>query len=40
VTLAIGISESKKGNYQTISELIKQADVDMYRNKRSLENKY
>lgn len=34
VTMAIGVSESKKGNYQPIDEMIKQADVDMYRNKR------
>lgn len=35
VTMAIGISESKKGSYQPISEMIKHADIDMYRNKRS-----
>ena len=34
VTMAIGVSESKKGDYQPIPEMIKQADVDMYRNKR------
>lgn len=33
VTMAIGISESKKGHYQSVVEMIKQADIDMYRNK-------
>lgn len=40
ITMAIGISESKKGNYLSISEMIKQADADMYRNKRTLKNKF
>ena len=40
VTMAIGVAESKKGNYLTISELIKQADVDMYRNKRLLKSNF
>lgn len=35
VTMAIGVSESKKGHYQSISDMIKHADIDMYRNKRS-----
>ena len=40
VTMAIGISESKKGHYQSIPEMIKQADVDMYRNKRLLKSNF